>query len=173
MPACEQCGFDYDSVASAEVPGALISIGEALGEGLSTADGEALRRRPRPEVWSALEYACHVRDVLLVQRDRLFRALVEDTPDFARMHREERLVLERYNDQDPRAVEDQVGVAAQLAAGAFACLDGAQWRRPLRYNWPDNQVRDVRWLAAHTIHEGRHHLGDFAAVVSGQAPGQG
>ena len=28
------------------------------------------------------------------------------------------------------------------------------------------------WLAAHTLHEGRHHLGDFAAEVSGRAPGE-
>jgi hypothetical protein len=41
-----------------------------------------LRTRPEEGVWSALEYACHVRDVFLVQRDRLYTALVEDTPTF-------------------------------------------------------------------------------------------
>jgi S-DNA-T family DNA segregation ATPase FtsK/SpoIIIE len=174
MRSCTQCGFDYDSVAPAEVPVALDSIGEAFRDGLSRADRKALRRRPMPEVWSALEYACHVRDVLLVQRDRLYLALVEDAPSFARLHRDERVVLARYNDQDPEAVEEEIAVAAHLAAGAFAQLEDGQWGRTLVYNWPEpGQEEDVRWLAAHTVHEGRHHLGDFAAVLGGRAPGRG
>jgi S-DNA-T family DNA segregation ATPase FtsK/SpoIIIE len=174
MRDCAQCGFDYDSVSPTEVPGALGSIGEAFRVGLAEADVAALRRRPRPEVWSALEYACHIRDVLLLQRERLYLALVEDTPSFARLHRDERVVLARYNDQDPEAVENQIVVAAQLAAGAFAELDDVQWRRTLLYNWPEpGQKEDVRWLAAHTVHEGRHHLGDFAAVLAGHPPGGG
>jgi hypothetical protein len=173
MPACPQCGFDYDSVAADEVPTALERIGEAFREGLSMADGDAVGRRPRPEVWSALEYACHVRDVLLVQRDRLYLALVEDTPNFARMHRDERVVLAGYGEEDPRALEAQIVVAAQLAASAFARLDGAQWQRRLRYNWPEPEDHDVRWLAAHTVHEGRHHLGDFVSLIGGRAPAEG
>ena len=173
MPGCTQCGFNYDSLTPAEAPVALSAIGEAFREGLARADGEALRRRPQPEVWSALEYACHVRDVLLVQRDRLYLALVEDTPSFARMYRDERAVLARYNDQDPKALEGQIVVVAQLAAGAFAELDDVLWRRSLVYNWPEPEKHDVLWLAAHTVHEGRHHLSDFAAVASGRMPGGG
>lgn len=172
MHYCEQCGFDYDSVSPAQVPGVLGFIGEAFRAGLAGADVAALRRRPRPEVWSALEYACHVRDVLLLQRERLYLALVEDGPTFASLHRDERVILAHYNDQDPKAVENQIAVAAKLAAGAFAKLDDVQWRRPLIYNWPEpDQEEDLRWLAAHTIHEGRHHLEDFAAVLGGHPPG--
>jgi len=173
MGGCAQCGFDYSSLAPPEAPAALRSIGEAFAAALSRADGPALRRRPQPGVWSALEYACHVRDVLLVQRDRLYLALVEDTPTFARMHRDERVGLTRYNDQDPKAVEDQIVVAAELAAGAFAQLEDTHWRRSLVYSWPEPERRDVLWLAAHTVHEGRHHLTDFAAVAGGRTPGGG
>jgi hypothetical protein len=44
--------------------------------------------RPEPEVWSALEYACHVRDMLLVQRDRAVLVQVEDRQSVACMHRD-------------------------------------------------------------------------------------
>ena len=33
-----------------------------------------LRSRPESDVWSPLEYACHVRDLLLVQRERILSA---------------------------------------------------------------------------------------------------
>jgi hypothetical protein len=33
-----------------------------------------LRTRPQPHVWSPLEYGCHVRDMLLVQRERVLTA---------------------------------------------------------------------------------------------------
>src|SRR5204862_1729659 len=124
------------SLAPPEAPAVLRSIGEAFAAALSRADGPALRRRPQPGVWSALEYACHVRDVLLVQRDRLYLALVEDTPTFARMHRDERVGLARYNDQDPKAAEDQLVLAAELAARAFSPLAGCHWRQSIVYCWP-------------------------------------
>jgi hypothetical protein len=44
-------------------------------------------------------------------------------------------------------------------------------RRRLIYNWPDARELDVLWLAAHTLHEGQHHLGDFDAVAAGHMPG--
>ena len=44
---------------------------------------------------------CQRRDVLLVQRDRLYDALVDDTPPTHPMHRDDRPVLAHYNEQDP------------------------------------------------------------------------
>ena len=170
MDHCAQCGFDYRSVVPAEVPSALVSAGESFRKGLLAGRGEMLRRRPEPDVWSGLEYACHMRDVLLIQRERLYLALVEDTPSFARLHRDERAELAHYNRQEAGAVAEQVVMAAHLAGAAFGDLDEGQWRRRLVYNWPDSRESDVLWLAAHTVHEGKHHLGDFETVVSGRLP---
>jgi S-DNA-T family DNA segregation ATPase FtsK/SpoIIIE len=171
MDRCSQCGFDYGTLAPVDVPAALASVGESFRAGLLDTPDEALRRRPKPDVWSGLEYACHVRDVLLVQRDRLYLALVEDKPGFPRMHRDERAALARYNLQEPHAVADQIQVASQLISAAFAAVEEVHWRRRLIYNWPDAQERDVLWLGAHTVHEGRHHLADFDAAISGRVPG--
>ena len=49
-----------------------------------TADADALRHRSAPDVWSPLEYACHVRDVLGVQRERMLRTQAEDEMDVDR-----------------------------------------------------------------------------------------
>jgi hypothetical protein len=108
---------------------------------------------------------------MLVQRDRLYLALVEDKPSFPRMYRDERVVLANYNNQDPMTVADQVEMAAELAASAFGELEEHHWKRLLIYNWPTPQEKDVAWLAAHTVHEARHHLGDFKAVVAARPPG--
>ena len=168
---CAACGFDYDGLERADVPPAFTALGEEFRSELSArASNEVLRRRPRPEVWSALEYACHVRDVFLWQRDRLYLALAEDKPTFVRMYRDERARLARYNQQDPRIVADQLVFASQLIAQAFADLESAAWERRFVYNWPERQEQDVAWLAAHTVHEGRHHLRDFEAVAAGRAP---
>jgi DinB superfamily len=172
MARCEQCGFDYEDQDPSAVPGALQAIARAFHTTLVATDPAVLRRRPGPDVWSGLEYACHVRDVFLVQRDRLYSALVEDTPNIGRMHRDERVVLARYNSQDPSAVAKELVMAADLAAAAFSDLDGEQRRRRLIYNWPTRQEKDVTWLIVHTLHEGRHHLGDCAAVVAGRTPAE-
>ena len=52
-------------------------------------------RRPSPEQRSPIEYACHVRDVALMQRNRVYVALVEDEPSFKPMYRDERVAFDR------------------------------------------------------------------------------
>jgi hypothetical protein len=60
-------------------------------------DDAARRRRPSADVWSALEYACHVRDVLLVMRERALQVLREPSPPaFTPMGRDMRVRDDRY-----------------------------------------------------------------------------
>ena len=159
MVDCVQCGLVYASISEAEIPGELRKLGPSYRTRL-TRDPGALRARRDPDVWSALEYACHVRDVLLAQRERLYLALVEDEPSFAPIYRDHRVVLARYNDHDPDDVTRELSIAAQLFAGAFTTLDASQRSRTCIYNYPEPTVRTVDWLALHTLHECRHHLTD-------------
>ncbi len=162
---CDECGFDYDGVPDAEVADRLRSFGRRyrapLTRGLpgETLD-DLLRQRPAPEVWSALEYACHMRDVLAVQRDRIALALVEDRPTFVPMGRDERVVDDRYNEQDPIAVADALAANAETMAEACLALTDAEWDRTGIYGYPTPTERSLRWIARHTIHEGHHHLLD-------------
>ena len=125
-----------------------------------------LRTRPSPERWSALEYSCHVRDVLIVQRDRLALALIEDAPTFVPMGRDERVLRDRYNEQRPAVVVDQLEAAADALAADFAELRPDQWERTGIYNWPEESSRSMVWLGQHTIHEERHHLRDIDDVLA-------
>jgi S-DNA-T family DNA segregation ATPase FtsK/SpoIIIE len=164
MVDCEECGLVYASIPIADIPNALVAIGPIYRARLG-ADPTKLRARPSPEVWSALEYSCHVRDVLEVQRDRLLLALAEDRPSFIPMGRDERVTRDHYNDQDPLIVADQLEAAADAIGTEFAGLSAEQWERTAIYNWPTSAERSMAWLGRHTVHEGRHHLRDVDAAL--------
>jgi hypothetical protein len=170
---CDECGFDYDRVADDEVGPALRDFGRRyrmpLTRGLKDESlDDIVRAHPTPGVWSALEYACHVRDVFAVQRDRLAQALVEDTPDATPMRREERVAEMHYNEQDREVVADELAANAAALADAFDALTADQWGRTIVYHYPDPAnptTRDMRWLGVHTVHEGNHHLLDVGRVL--------
>jgi len=164
MTACNDCGFSYGELARGVLAAALVRCAGEIAERLNVPTASLTARR-QPAEWSPLEYACHVRDVLLVQRDRLFVALVEDEPSFKPMHREQRIALDRYIEQPPGAVAAQLVMAASMAAHAFSGLGAAQWDRPLIYNFPQPERRDVEWMAHHTLHEMRHHLADIERIL--------
>ncbi|MET7401892.1 DinB family protein [Dactylosporangium sp. NPDC005572] len=158
MERCEECGFDYAGVAAGEVSERLRGFGSRFGAALAgVADP---RRRPAPAVWSPLEYTCHVRDVFVVQGERLALGLREDRPEFVPMGREERVVADAYNDQEPSLVLAALSVAASALAASFAVLSAAELARTGRYPWPEPAERTLLWLGRHTVHEGEHHLLD-------------
>jgi hypothetical protein len=47
----------------------------------------------------------------------------------------------------------QCNVPGRLSAG--------DWDRTVVYHFPETCDRSLRWLAVHTLHEARHHLGDI------------
>ena len=165
MDACEEFGFIYGALRRDDLAAA---IGEAGRQLITLLAGPApqLTARRVPEVWSCLEYACHVRDVLLIQRDRLYVAVVEDEPSFKPMYRDERVALDRYASQQIEVVAAQLLMAAAMTAHAFAGLTPEQWNRPLIYNYPTRTRRDVEWMAHHTLHEVVHHRCDIERIVS-------
>jgi DNA segregation ATPase FtsK/SpoIIIE, S-DNA-T family len=90
MTTCAQCGFTYGLLARAALPGSMRAQGRTVAQRVESGSDDLGTRRLAEE-WSPLEYACHVRDVLVMQRDRLYVALVEDEPSFTPMYREERV----------------------------------------------------------------------------------
>ena len=106
MDRCDSCSFVYADVEAAALPARLAAFGTQyrtllLPPGRSAAWFGILRTRPEGRV-VCTRIRCHVRDVFLVQRDRLYTALVEDTPTFTPMYRDQRVTLARYNAQDLR-----------------------------------------------------------------------
>ncbi len=170
MDACSECGFVYDDVPVDGIPDRLASFGPRYRDRLVT-PGEppelraGLRNRPDLDVWTPLEYACHVLDLLEVQHGRLLVALNEDCPTFTPMGREERVITGRYDQQDPVGVADRLHRRADELAGAFADLTPAQWERTGIYDWPAPAERTMAWLGRHTVHEGEHHLVDIDRLL--------
>jgi S-DNA-T family DNA segregation ATPase FtsK/SpoIIIE len=168
---CEECGYTYADHGTDSVAGEIAGLGARYRVRLAVPPGDAgrraaLLRRPVPEVWSAIECGCHVRDVLLAQRERLFQALVEPTPPFVPIYRDRRAVLARYAEEDPERVADAVDVAAHLIAWAFSGLAPTDWDRTCIHNFPEPAARSILWLAEHTLHEGEHHLGDIDRTIA-------
>jgi hypothetical protein len=161
---CEECGYDYGTLPRDELAVTLRALAERYGEGLEAAS-EVLRTHALAGVWSILEYCCHLRDVLRVQRERVQLALEQETPTFRSMRREERVSEERYNDQDPRQVAIEIVKAADDLSMLLESLDEAGWGRTGVYNYPTRQVRTVEWIGRHTIHECVHHLLDIDRLV--------
>ena len=163
--ACQGCGFVLEDLPVADIGHALRDVAPRLRAVLEAGAEERLRARPAPSTWSALEYACHVRDVLLIQRDRVLLALVEERPDFTPMHREERVALARYASDPPQLVTQEVGFAAGLLARLFEGLSPEHLARRCVYGYPDRHEVDVAWVGRHTVHEAEHHLLDVQRIL--------
>lgn len=164
MERCDECGFTYDLDEAPAAGAAIVAAASELATVLNQA-GADVRGRPRPDVWSPLEYTCHVRDVLLVQRERVLAARRTDRPSFEPMGRDERVDHDGYAEQDPAAVSRQLGDAALLFDDVLARLGPGDWDRTVMYNFPRRSERSLRWVAVHTVHEARHHLLDVRRQI--------
>jgi S-DNA-T family DNA segregation ATPase FtsK/SpoIIIE len=150
MPtSCDECGWVYGSLDLRAHAAAFVDA----------FDGSPLL--PAAEVWSPLEYACHVRDVMRINLGRVARGLVEDTPAFVPMNRDERPTLYRYSDQDADVVAREVLDAAEALALVFDAMSDEELERTVTYNWPTEMVRTLRWVGQHTVHELVHHRRDI------------
>ncbi len=165
MERCAECGFVYDLSAAGTSGMAVVEGAAALGH-LLTRHGPGVRSRRKPTVWSPLEYACHVRDVLLVQRERVLLARRREVPALEPMGREERVDHDGYAQQDPEDVARQLADAAQLLANVLSRLDVSDWDRTVLYTYPAPAERSLRWVAVHTLHEVQHHTADVHQQLS-------
>jgi hypothetical protein len=159
VEVCEECGLRYDSTAPEGV-GSGICDGVAEFVGLLAAIDDPARRR-RHGLWSPLEYACHLRDMLLVQRERVLLARRVERPVAVPMGRDERVEHDGYAEQDPADVARQLNNAAALFANVLKRLPESDWKRTVLYSYPEPADRTLAWVAAHTLHEVRHHLLDI------------
>ena len=168
VTACAECGYEFDSLSSGDILRELTSLAAEHERLLSSVDAGRLRAHPLPAAWSALEYGCHVRDVLRFQRERVALAQAESTPRFASMRRDERAVEDRYNEQDPVVVAGELAAAARLLAASLKALDTAGWQRTGVYPWPAPEVHTVAWIGRRTAHELAHHLFDCRRLLAQQ-----
>jgi hypothetical protein len=160
---CAECGYSDESVTAEDAIATLRRFGKRyrapLTRFLPGEDGDALlRMRPAPEVWSALEYAAHVRDVFDWYDRWVHETLAEDRPVLEGIGRDEAVQEYRYNEQDPVAVADQLGANAERLAATFESVPEDAWDR---VGVRGAEERTVRLFAKRAVHEGNHHLLDI------------
>lgn len=162
---CEVCGFEWDAVAAAEVPRRVVAAADDIAAALRQGDAATLSRRPEPSVWSAVEYGCHVRDVLYNLRDRIVVGLVEPGASPKPMFGSARADLGLYAEDDPATLATELTLAAGLFARTVRALTDEQRTNTIVYGWPRETERSLSWVAAQALHEVEHHAADVARLA--------
>ncbi len=152
---CPECGFDAASVDVTATGDAVRANAASWIEVLGSDD---VRERPDPETWSALEYSCHVRDVYSLFAMRLALMINELDPMFANWDQDETALAERYLEQDPATVADELQAASVIIADGFDAVSGDQWTRTGRRS--DGASFTVDTFARYFLHDPVHHLAD-------------
>ena len=155
---CPECGFDATGVPAASVAARVRENAAAWITVLGRAD---VRERPRPDLWSPLEYACHVRDVFRLYDERLHLMLDQDDPQFANWDQDVTALEDRYGEQDPAVVNGELQEAAEALARSFESVTDAQWSRTGTRS--DGAVFTVESFARYFIHDPVHHRHDVGA----------
>jgi hypothetical protein len=158
--------LDPGRVADGELAGEIRRLGSRyrapLTRLLPGEDGAVLRERPEPTVWSAIEYAAHVRDVFELFDRRVAVILTEDHPVFEVIDHDRAVVEGRYRDLDPGVVADMTATWAEALAARLDGLDASDWDR---WGTREGETRTVREIAQRAVHEAHHHLLDIGRVL--------
>jgi len=140
---CPECGFDTAAIEPVAIP--VLARPDAA-------------TRPAPTTWSPLEYACHVRDVHQIFRERLELMLAENDPAFANWDQDASALAERYWEQDPAVVATEVTETGEALADAYSRVGDDQWDRTgVRSN---GSTFTVESLGRYVLHDLHHHVWD-------------
>ncbi len=157
---CEACGFDggcYDDAELLAELRALAGRWAALLDGVGEAE---LRARPAPEVWSAIEYLAHSRDITGLHAFGVEASLTGEEPDFGDIGDE---LVEGSAASDDDVVADPAALIAELDAHAGRLADLAAAAEPQAWTLGltiGGERSDVRRLLEHALHDSVHHLDD-------------
>ena len=161
---CPECGFDAGTLPRDQIGARSRAVTEAFA-GFLGEDG--VRARPAPEVWSTLEYGCHIRDVFRVMDGRLALMLEHDPAEFENWDQDATALQERYDAQDPAVVAAEVLASGAAVADAFDAVAPDQWaRRGLRSNGSEFTVET---LGQYLVHDLVHHVWDVDQARAARA----
>lgn len=152
---CGECGVDVRTFPREDVGRMIRANAGRWGPVLAHAEAGT---RPSDDVWSALEYACHVRDVFRLYDRRLQMMLEQDDPQYPNWDQDVAATENRYSEQDPATVAEELTDAAARLAERFDGVRNDQWER--RGTRSDGAHFTVESFARYMIHDPEHHLHD-------------
>lgn len=147
---CPQCGFRPQAV---EDTGARLRSARDLWRVVLQRDDATLR--PEPQIWSATEYACHIRDVCILFSERLDLMLTHDDPEFRNWDQDATAIAQDYFHQDPAVVLTELSEALTATAEDFDAVGPDQWDRPGRRS--NGSTFTVGTFAVYLLHDVEHH----------------
>lgn len=164
---CERCGLAYSSLDVDTALGLVAESTATLAGLLPSVREPVLRERSAPGVWSVVEYACHVRDVLLTYAVRVHRGVFQERPMVEPMYGDWRAERFGYAAMPLDVLLVELGAAATGFAAEVGTVPDGSWERTVVRR--PTEVRTVRWLVRQAAHECVHHLADVTALLGAAA----
>jgi len=155
---CAECGFVAADVDVTDLPDLVLAATAPWAQVLA---GPNATVRPAPQVWSPLEYACRVRDVLRVFSGRVELIRTQDDPLFPNWDQDSTAIEDRYWEQDPAVVAAELHHAAGAISAAWADVRADEWSRPGTRSNGSKFTLDT--LGRYFLHDITHHLNDVGA----------
>ena len=124
---CKEGGFDAATIRPKRLAEA---VRETASRWPAVLVQPEVAERPKKHVWSPLEYACHVRDVMRLFAERVELMLAQDNPVFANWDQDETAQQDRYWAQDPATAAKQIGKAGEALALVLSLIHISEPTRP-------------------------------------------
>ncbi len=157
---CPDCGFDAPHLDRDRLSQA-IRDNATLWQVVLADDDAAVR--PSPQIWSPLEYACHVRDVNVLFDQRVRRMVDEEDARFDNWDQDATAVEADYGSADPAAVAREVVESAGTVAATYDAVSGDQWQRRAVRSGGSEFTLDS--FARYHLHDLVHHAHDVSHVT--------
>ena len=160
---CAECGYDGRSLTVQQVATALTALPTDIEALVRSAADAALRTRPAPTTWSALEYLGHLRDLMAFHRYVIERALAEDAPTLELVDPDEFVTDAGYRDADADELLAQFARRVARLVTFVEGMDQGAFTRTFRFG---DESLDLRLVVLSALHEGVHHRGDIETVLA-------
>jgi hypothetical protein len=167
MEACPQCGDNPAALPASSLGPVAVERAGQWRAFLQQAEDAYLRHIPEPGVFSPLQYAAHVRDILRVYTDRIVLGLEQDAPTVP-IFQPPQEVWEEYNRSDVHELASDIEAQAGRLEATGESMDPSDWSR-IVVN--DRGVYGVysftlAGLACNAVHEAHHHLLDAQGTLN-------
>ena len=140
----------------------LSSLPSRLADALRPFSADGLRRPPQPGKWSAIEVACHLRDIDRLYAERVSKAAFSDRPAFWMMDNARVSERLRYREADLGAVLKEHRRRREGLVSLLGALPHGVWQRTGLH--PKRGELTIEALATVIADHDDSHLGQIAAL---------
>jgi uncharacterized damage-inducible protein DinB len=127
-------------------------------------DDAVLRKKPAPEKWSAMEVACHLRDVERLWADRLVKAAFAERPAFYMPDVDALAIKNAYNTQDLGSAIKEFARLREDNLRLLRALPASQWKRVGLH--PKRGEISIERMVEILIGHDRGHFGQIVAAAA-------